>query len=387
MSAEADVYRGDRLAGRISRTRHGAVFEYDARFEDEVAFRLPRAAGRYETTGVNLHTFFAGLLPEGLRLTTLVRHMKTSRDDLLSLLMAVGADCVGDVAVVPVGQRPRDAAPALDPRRAAELSFDEVLQESLGSTREAAIPGVQEKVSAAMISVPVRAGGAFILKLNPPRVPRLVENEHFFMKAARACGLATAEVKLLHDRDGRSGLLVTRFDRLDAGKLHQEDACQLLDLYPADKYRLSMRQVMEALEVCSAPTIERLKLLRLVAYSYLIGNGDLHAKNISVRIIEGRVELTPAYDLLTTLPYGDAHMALKLDGRVARLGRRSFVALGERFGVPARAVEAMLDELLASLRPFHERLDEIGFEKRRTDALARALRSRADGVAKSMRSR
>ena len=131
MSAEADVYRGDRLAGRISRSRHGSVFEYDPSFDDPIAFRLPRAEGRYETVGVNLHTFFAGLLPEGLRLTALVRRVKTSRDDLLSLLLAVGADCVGDVAVVPIGERPHDGTPALDPRRAADLSFSEVLEQSL----------------------------------------------------------------------------------------------------------------------------------------------------------------------------------------------------------------------------------------------------------------
>jgi hypothetical protein len=50
-----------------------------------------------------------------------------------------------------------------------------------------------------------------------------------------AGGLATAETRLVFDRDGRSGLLVTRFDRRAGRRLHQEDACQLLDRYPADK--------------------------------------------------------------------------------------------------------------------------------------------------------
>jgi HipA-like protein len=97
MSAEADVYRGEQLAGRIARTRHGSVFEYDHAYSGDVAFGLPRSRERFETHGVNLHTFFAGLLPEGLRLTALVRRVKSSADDLLSLLIAAGTDCVGDV--------------------------------------------------------------------------------------------------------------------------------------------------------------------------------------------------------------------------------------------------------------------------------------------------
>lgn len=380
MSAEADVYRGDALAGRISRTKHGSIFEYDVRFEGDVAFCLPRALGRFETRGVNLHTFFAGLLPEGLRLSALVKRVKTSKDDLLSLLIAAGTDCVGDVSVVPVGARPRDASPAVDLRTLSEISFAEVLAKSLGSPDEPSLPGVQEKISAGMISRPVRSRRASILKLNPPAVPRLVENEHFFMKAARACGLDVAETRLVHDRDGVSGLLVTRFDRRDGERLHQEDACQLLDVYPADKYRLSIREVMAALEICSAPMVERLELLRVVAFSYLIGNGDLHGKNVSVRVVDGRVELTPAYDLLSTVPYGDTHMAMKLDGRDARLRRSSFIAAGERFDLRRRAVEAALDELVAAVEPIYDGLGEIGFDARRTRALERALRQRADAL-------
>ncbi len=379
MSAEADVYRGAVLAGRLSRTKHGSIFEYDQTFsklKTSIAFRLGCEQQRYETHGVNVHSFFAGLLPEGLHLQALVKRVKTSKDDLLSLLIAAGADCIGDVSVVPTGGRPHDAAPSVDIARVTTISFGDVLKKSLGGASEATIPGVQEKVSAAMISLPVRAERACLLKLNPPDLPRLVENEHFFMTAARACQLRAADVRLVHDRDGRSGLLVTRFDRVGGEKIHQEDMCQLLDLYPADKYRLSMRDALEALEVCSAPRIERLRLLRLVAFSYLIGNGDLHGKNVSVRIVDGRTELTPAYDLLSTLPYGDKHMAMQMEGRDAKFTRATFVAAGERFDVPRRATEAMLAELREQIAPFYDRLGEIGFDAKRTRTLERTLRER-----------
>jgi serine/threonine-protein kinase HipA len=84
--------------------------------------------------------------------------------------------------------------------------------------------------------------------------------------------------------------------------LHQEDACQFLNRYPADKYRLSLREVADGLmELTTAPQIEILNLLRQYVFSYLIGNGDMHAKNISLQTLEdGTITLTPLYDLICT---------------------------------------------------------------------------------------
>lgn len=188
----------------------------------------------------------------------------------------------------------------------------------------------------------------------------------------------------VHDREGRSGLLVERFDRVPREgderdsllELHQEDACQLLDRYPADKYRLGLREIAESLEVCSAPLVERLRLLQLQALSCLIVNGDLHAKNISVLTRGGEVRLTPIYDLLSTLPDGDAKLALKLEGRDEDLRREDFVAFGERLGIRPPAIERMLDGLVNRLGPHLPRLPEIGLEERSTRHLERTMTER-----------
>jgi serine/threonine-protein kinase HipA len=384
----ADVYRGAERAGTLTRTRAGAVFEYDAELverapdgEAGIAFHLPYEMRRIETRGVNLHTFFAGLLPEGIRMRALVRRTKASEDDLLTLLVAAGSDCIGDVSVVAAGERLRESAPSVNLADTGRVSFDEVLARSLESAREPTIPGVQDKVSAAMISLPIRSSVArpnssFILKLNPKSVPLLVENELFFMTMARACGIECARVEIVRDMHGASGLLVRRFDREGTRKIHQEDACQLCDVYPADKYNLSAADVMRSLEVCSAPIVSRARLLRLFAFSYAIGNGDLHGKNVSVYVNDGRVELTPAYDVLSTLPYGDTHMALKLDGKDDNLRRTSFASFGERHGVRKAAVTAMLDEIVENARPFLSRLGEIGFDAKKTKHLERVIRKR-----------
>ena len=136
--ARADVWRGVERVGTITRTKAGSVFEYDDAFllrrppaEEGIAFRLPYALERFETAGVNLHPFFAGLLPEGLRLRAVVRLVKTSEDDLLSLLVATGADTIGDVSVVPVGVIPVESTPEADTDRLDQVVFADLFEQSL----------------------------------------------------------------------------------------------------------------------------------------------------------------------------------------------------------------------------------------------------------------
>ena len=186
-----------------------------------------------------------------------------------------------------------------------------------------ALPGVQDKTSAAMINLPVaRAGERFILKLNPiGEYPHLVENEAFFLDAARASGLTVPPHDLVTDRDGAPGLLVRRFDRSTVdGELRAlavEDGCQVADRPPADKYLLGSGQVFAALAaVCDAPTLAGRELIRQLAFAYLTGNGDAHAKNFSVlQDLSGEWRVSPVYDVPCSQVYGDTTMALSIGGR------------------------------------------------------------------------
>ena len=89
------------------------------------------------------------------------------------------------------------------------------------------------------------------------------------------------------DRDGAPGLLVRRFDRITVdGRLRAlavEDGCQAADRPPADKYLLGADRTFAALAaVCDAPALAGRELVRQLAFAYLTGNGDAHAKNFSV---------------------------------------------------------------------------------------------------------
>lgn len=112
-----------------------------------------------------------------------------------------------------------------------------------------------------------------------------------------------------------------RFDRIRQGEdvvsLAVEDACQLLDLYPADKYAVGSEEVtLAAAEVCAARPVAARAALTQFAFAWLTGNGDLHAKNLSVlQQPTGEWRVAPVYDIPSTMPYGDLTMALPLDGR------------------------------------------------------------------------
>lgn len=395
---DADVYLGEHLVARLTRGAGDTItFDYVADLDaggggiraQSVSWSLLRS-GEYPvtTTAGAVPTFFAGLLPEGVRLGVVTTSTKTSPDDHLTLLLAIGADTIGNVRVLPAGAEPPPSAPMFDPER--DKDFRAVYAKLTGSVDAdpVGIAGVQPKVSAAMMSAPTRTrSGPAILKLNPEGYPLLIENESFFMAMASACGLRVAATELIHDASGRSALLVKRFDRIGSERVAQEDACQVADVYPASKYRITTEHAISALAGACArgggsKPAAVLELLRTVVFSWIIGNGDLHGKNLSIHDPDETWQPTPAYDLLCTQPYTGWRdpMALNLYGRANRLRRGDFVEAGERLGLRARAVERMIDATVAAADEWPDRCGDIGYDDRSSDRLGEMLRSRVDGL-------
>lgn len=382
-----DVYKGTHLAARISRHPGGSEFRYLPEYLDAdlpaVATTLPLGAEPRLTQAGAVPSFFAGLLPEGRRLTHLRRALKASADDELSLLAAVGADMIGDVRVAV-----RGALDSAGPRVVVDRDFSELRFQDLLADNDVVdpygIPGVQEKVSAQMISVPVRdESGLYILKLTPPEYPHLVENELYFMNLAREAGLKVATVREVRDADDVPGLLVSRFDRVRVAgalvSLGVEDGCQILDRWPADKYNVSMLAVARALTaVCSARPVAALAIFRQIVFAWLTGNGDLHAKNIAVLERDGEWAVAPAYDLPSTVPYGDRTLALSVGGRRTGVSRRMLLEFAAELGLPQKAAVRHLDRLLDATEPLIDSVagGALPFDETATIKLIKELRNR-----------
>ncbi len=354
----AAVWKAGRLAASLTRTTDGISFAYrpDYLADDlpAVATTLPLTDQARLTTGGAVPPFFAGLLPEGRRLSSLRRSVKTSADDELSLLLAVGSNPVGDVQIVREGADPARAVPLITVDRSFdEVNFGDVLAEA-GIVDPVALPGVQDKASARMISLPLRqAGQRYILKVDPPECPHLAENESFFLQLAKTSGLTVAESAVVHDSTGRPGLLVRRFDRIsttggETTPVAVEDACQLLDRWPADKYNVSSEEVVAGVaRVCAAQAVAIRDVFHQLCFAWLTGNGDVHAKNVSVLATStGEWRVSPAYDVLSTAAYGDSTLALSIQRKTSGLSRRQLLTFAQSIGLREKAAVSVLDAVL-----------------------------------------
>lgn len=333
--------------------------------------------------------FFAGLLPEGRRLNAIAKTLKTSASNDLELLLALGTDAIGDVQVIDPQADPHVSTAIELPRDSTSLNFAELLEQYFGSAA-AGLPGFQDKISSRMLNAPARhKGKEYIIKFNSPEAPHAVENEYFFLKLANRAGLQTAEFELLTDRDGNHALQLQRFDRpVLEGKTYRlamEDACQVLDLYPSQKYEIEFEVAAQALiGLCSAGAVAALSLIRQLTFSYLIGNGDAHAKNFSVlQQQSGEWRISPTYDLLCTAFYEDKKMALPVAGKHSGWSRIDLLSFGELIGVPQALTARVIDELLRKLSGSTDEIDSgaLPFRRDLNYDTTKLLRSRAKALA------
>lgn len=147
----------------------------------------------------------------------------------------IGSDVPGDVQIIEHG-RELYTAPAALVNNPEVVSFAELM----GTVDRRGLPGVQEKLSAVMKTLPVHWTGAgydALLKISPQRMPGLVENEAAHLTAAALMGIPVAQHELVYDRDGVSGLMVSRFDRTPSGgRIAMEDGAQILGVPSGEKY-------------------------------------------------------------------------------------------------------------------------------------------------------
>jgi len=385
----ADVYKAGNFVAQLRRVDQGIQFNYLPNAV-AVATTLPVSDVPVTYLAGAVPPFFAGLLPEGRRLTALRNQVKTSSDDELSLLLVVGRDVVGDVQVVPEGETPSESEALVTVKSSfAEVRFSEVLG-AAGNVDRSGIPGFQDKASARMISVPVaRASRRYILKVDPPEFPLVVQNEFYFIELAKSAGIPTVEAEIVTDADGQLGLLVRRFDRTtgDDGSvvsLACEDACQLLNLWPADKYNVTSEVVTKSIvDVCPAAPVAVRDVFRQFCFAWLTGNGDVHAKNISVLATrQGEWRVSPAYDLPSTLPYRDLTMALELNGKRDGFSGRQMLEFAQTIGLTPRAAVRTITDLIDATDRMITDLEEgaVPFSQHEVHEWTRRLASRRKGL-------
>ena len=141
-------------------------------------------------------------------------------------------------------------------------------------------------------------------------------------------GKDSFNVPSVHVIDGVHPLFVVeRYDRHLVGtvmrRIHQQDFCQALGILSSEKYESDGGPSFETdfkLMIDNVSAKKRVestfRLIDWLCFNLLIGNNDSHSKNISFLMIDGKYELSPFYDLISTAIYPtlDAKFSFKIGG-------------------------------------------------------------------------
>jgi serine/threonine-protein kinase HipA len=230
-------------------------------------------------------------------------------------------------------------------------SAEEQRREAEAHSSKLSIQGVQPKLSVRLnikkgLFEITDQGGKYILKPQTDRYKHLPENEDLTMRLAREVGIITPLHGLHYSKDGTLTYFIKRFDRIgQKGKLHVEDFAQLSGENRDTKYNSSMEKIASVLDkYCTFPAVEKIKLFTQTLFSFLVGNEDMHLKNFSLIVKDGKITLTPAYDLINStivLAAPKEELALPIRGRKRKLTKQDFFKyFGEEFlKIPSPIIE------------------------------------------------
>jgi len=253
-----------------------------------------------------------------------------------------------------------------------EYTAEEQRKEAYNRASKMSIQGIQPKLSAKLNIKEekfeiVDMGGRFILKPQHEYFPEMPENEDLTMRLADEIGIEIPLHGLIWSKDNTLTYFIKRFDRKGQNdKVPVEDFAQLAGLSRDTKYEYSMEKVAGLIDkYCTFPSIEKLVLFKLVIFNYLIGNDDMHLKNFSIITEDGKVKLSPSYDLLNTTIENrkpEDEIALPLRGNKRHLTRNMLINYFgiERCELTSRSVEKVL-ETISSAVPKWKELVNISF--------------------------
>jgi serine/threonine-protein kinase HipA len=272
--------------------------------------------------------YFGGLLPESPEARkAIARRYGANANNSFSLLRAIGLDCAGAVSlhdpedpVIEAMSVPLEARSVSDAELAGHIRDLPIKPLFTGvEGLRLSLAGAQDKAAVCLIegqpALPLH--GTPTTHLLKPAIAQLeasVLNEYLCLRLASAVKLPVPNVDLRY-AERIPYLLIERYDRqiqLDGTvrRIHQEDFCQALGISSKLKYQADggpgLHDCFNLALDLSKPALARTQLMKRTIFNVLIGNCDAHAKNFSLLHPDrGRIELAPAYDLISTRYYSD----------------------------------------------------------------------------------
>ena len=327
MTRSLDVYLHDRKTGVLTQDDAGQLgFAYSgaylgAKDAARISWSMPLTDQPYDDRVAR--PYFAGLLPDEGARRKLAGALGVSEGNAFGLLEIIGGECAGALSLYPEGQTPPDQGPGgieiLNQDRLA-LIVEELRTRPLLGGEEGvrlSLAGAQDKLAVCVEgeNIALALGGRPTTHILKPFIEALdgtVQNELFCMRLAARMGFAAPDVSMQFAGE-IPFLLIERYDRKrqtdgTITRLHQEDFCQALSVPPELKYEDeggpgTERSLALIAEATARPAADRLTFIRMLAFHYLVGNADAHAKNFALLYSEATPDLAPLYDVVCTAAY------------------------------------------------------------------------------------
>jgi serine/threonine-protein kinase HipA len=307
--------------------------------------------------------FFENLLPEG-NVRALLEKWHHS-EGAFNTLLKYGEDCAGALVITSKNSPPHVKVKEDN----IEIDFLEIYK-SIDESKSAvdliadknpgylSIAGAQDKFPCiyeeGKIYLP-KSGAPTTHIVKTPIIVRGIKesvyNEYFCMKLAAKIGF---EVPNVHVIDGKHPLfLVERYDRCKVGKVmkrvHQQDFCQAQGILSSEKYESEGGPSLESNfklmieNVAAKKRVEStFRFIDWICFNLLIGNNDSHSKNISFLMVDGKYELSPFYDLISTAIYPtlDSSFSFKIGDviNLSNIGSKALAKEEEKLGIKAGTI-------------------------------------------------
>ena len=200
------------------------------------------------------------------------------------------------------------------------------------------------------------------------------ENEHLTMQiASQIFNINTAHNSLIYFKDGTPAYITKRFDvKEDGTKYIQEDFAQITNRTnethgESYKYEGSYLQIGELIiRYVPASMIAIENFFKIIVFNYIFSNGDAHLKNFSlIRNDLGEMELSPSYDLMSTIIHtpGERDTALDLYDKdhesvyyssYGHYGRTEFIEFAKRLGIVEVRYMRIIKEFLEKVKDVND---------------------------------
>ena len=278
--------------------------------------------------------FFENLLPPEVVRRKLEKILHHDRHNTFAFLKELGGDCAGAISLCPEDAELGSADDII--RELSEDEADEVLRalperpllQGLVEGYRISVAGAQDKlvsrVRSERLALPLYgAASTHIVKPEMSICRGSVENECFCQRLAARLGIEAAKASIL-DVKSRAYYVSERYDREESGgsvrRILQEDFCQAMGVPAEEKYESdggpSAVRCFCFLRDAGFGFAALASFIDTLAFNFIVGNADAHAKNFSILYRDGRASIAPIYDTLSTAVYPNLtpRMAMNIGG-------------------------------------------------------------------------